>query len=120
MKIKLGVIAVENYDRAKQFYIEKLDCKVVTDSPFGENSRWIELSLPDDGAHIALFTPPDKEFQPSPCSNIVFGCDDVEKKYAELTEKGVIFVQPPKKESWGISSLFKDSEGNIFCLSAEF
>ncbi len=119
MKVKLGVIAVQDYDRAKEFYRTKLNCSVVTDAKFGECSRWIELKLPESEAHIALFTSPDKAFEPTPCSNIVFGCENIENLYRELTANGVEFVQPPKQESWGISALFKDSEGNTFCLSQE-
>ena len=35
---------------------------------------------------------------------------------AELKEKGVEFAQPPKKESWGTSAIFKDIDGNTFVL----
>jgi predicted enzyme related to lactoylglutathione lyase len=119
MKVKLGVIAVEDYERARTFYIEKLGCELVSDSEFGEDSRWIELKLPGGDTHIALFTPPGQTFQPNPCSNIAFGCDDMDKKYEELRAHGVKFVQPPRKEKWGVSSLFQDSEGNTFCLSSE-
>lgn len=119
LRVKLGVIPVENYDRAKQFYTEKIGCKVITDAQFGEQDRWIELALPGGETHIALFLQSGQAFEPSPCSNIVFSCDDIDAKYQELLESGVAFVQPPKKESWGTSSLFKDSEGNTFCLSSE-
>jgi predicted enzyme related to lactoylglutathione lyase len=49
---------------------------------------------------------------------VSFSCDDVEKTHAELTARGVEFVQPPKNESWGTSAIFKDPDGNSFVLSA--
>jgi lactoylglutathione lyase len=119
MKLKMGVIAIEDYDRAKKFYTEKLEFEVITDANFDEHSRWIELKIPAGDAHVALFTPPGVAFVPTPCSNIIFSCEDVATKYQELKGRGVEFTQPPKQESWGISSLFKDSEGNIFCLASE-
>lgn len=119
MKVKIAVISVENYDRAIEFYTNKLGFAVVTDAKFGEDARWVELEIPNGETRITLFTPPGQTFSPSPCSNIIFGCDDVDAKYQVLCERGVEFTQPPKKESWGTSSLFKDSEGNIFCLSSE-
>ncbi|HEX2571992.1 MAG TPA: VOC family protein [Polyangia bacterium] len=45
--------------------------------------------------------------------------DDVEKTYAELKERGVEFVAPPRREPWGMRALFKDSEGNGFVMSAK-
>ncbi len=119
LKVKMGIISIQDYDRAKQFYTNVLGCKVITDANFGENQRWIELQLPEGETHIALYRAPETEFMPSPCSNIVFSCSNVEAMYQELLKKGVEFSQPPKKESWGISCLFKDSEGNTFCLSSE-
>jgi predicted enzyme related to lactoylglutathione lyase len=120
MKVKLGVISVQDYDRAIDFYTAKLGFTVVTDAKFGEDGRWIELEIPESDTRVALFTPPGKAFEASPCSNIVFGCDDIDAKYQELLARGVEFVQIPQKESWGMSSLFKDSEGNVFCLSQDF
>jgi hypothetical protein len=31
---------------------------------------------------------------------------------------GVEFVQPPKKESWGTSAIFKDPDGNSFVMGS--
>jgi predicted enzyme related to lactoylglutathione lyase len=35
-----------------------------------------------------------------------------------MSERGVEFTQPPKKEPWGVSAIFKDPEGNTFVLSS--
>lgn len=114
----MGVISVENYERAKDFYTKQLGFKVVTDASFGEGARWIELEPKGGDARIVLFTPPGQKFEPA-FSNIIFSCKDIDAEYKELQDLGVEFTQPPKKESWGTSSLFKDSEGNTFCLSSE-
>jgi len=45
-----------------------------------------------------------------------FAVDEVEKTYRELSERGVEFVQPPKRESWGTSAVFKDPDGNSFVI----
>jgi hypothetical protein len=44
-------------------------------------------------------------------------CDDVQKTYDELSAKGVVFAKPPKTESWGVSAILQDSEGNQIVLS---
>jgi uncharacterized glyoxalase superfamily protein PhnB len=41
----------------------------------------------------------------------------MEKTYQTLAARGVEFEQPPKKESWGTSAVFKDIDGNTFALS---
>jgi uncharacterized glyoxalase superfamily protein PhnB len=43
----------------------------------------------------------------------------MEKTYKTLTERGVEFENPPKKESWGTSAVFKDLDGNTFALSSK-
>jgi len=47
-----------------------------------------------------------------------YACDDIEKTYAELTERGVKFEGRPSKEPWGTYAIFKDSEGNRFVVSS--
>jgi predicted enzyme related to lactoylglutathione lyase len=45
-----------------------------------------------------------------------FEVDDLDAAYARLKERGVEFSQPPKRESWGASAIFKDPDGNSFVL----
>ncbi len=45
-------------------------------------------------------------------------CDDVEKTYDQLCAKGVEFFKRPKRESWGVAAIMKDSEGNQIVLSS--
>jgi predicted enzyme related to lactoylglutathione lyase len=66
-----------------------------------------------------LFTPPGQESRIGTFSNIAFLTDDMEKTYQTLTSRGVEFQQPPKKESWGTSAVFKDMDGNTFALSSK-
>ena len=114
--IKFVGIPVRNQDKALAFYTEKLGFTVLTDQEFGEGMRWIELKIPGAQTGIALFTPPGHEDRIGTFQGFSFVVDDVEKEYAELTAKGVEFVQPPKKESWGTSAIFKDPDGNSFVL----
>jgi predicted enzyme related to lactoylglutathione lyase len=84
----------------------------------GDKQRWIELKIPGAETNIVLFTPEGHEAMIGKFSNIVFACTNVEKTYQELREKGVEFVQPPSKETWGGMALFKDIDGNVFCLGS--
>ncbi|HEV2722538.1 MAG TPA: VOC family protein, partial [Thermoanaerobaculia bacterium] len=59
--IKFVSIPVRDYDRAVDFYTQKLGFKVTTDQRFGESSRWVEMKVPRGETGIALFTPPGHE-----------------------------------------------------------
>ena len=43
--LKFASIPVTDQDRALAFYTEKLGFRVVTDSPFTHDQRWIELRI---------------------------------------------------------------------------
>ena len=119
MKVKMVSIPVANQEKALKFYTEKLDFKVETNESFGEGKRWIELSAPNSNTRIVLFTVPGQEDRIGTFSNIVFTCDNVQKAYDTLKSRGVEFTQEPTKQPWGgTTSLFKDLDGNIFCLSS--
>jgi predicted enzyme related to lactoylglutathione lyase len=116
-KVKFTSVPVRDQDRALDFYVGKLGFILVTDQPMGSGQRWIELRPPKGDTGIALFTPPGFEERIGTFTGMSLECDDVEKTYAELREKGVDFPKPPKKESWGTSAIMKDSEGNQIVLS---
>ena len=115
-QLKFVSIRVRNQDRALAFWTEVMGFRVATDQPMGEGMRWIELKIPGAQTGIVLFTPPGEESLVGSFSGMSFMVDDVEATYRELTAKGVEFVQPPKKESWGTSAVFKDPDGNSFVL----
>jgi predicted enzyme related to lactoylglutathione lyase len=116
-QVKLVNIPVTDQDRALAFYTEKLGFEVKTDVAFGPQ-RWIELAIPGAETLVTLFTPDGAESKIGSFTGIVFASDDVEATYAELTARGVEYVKPPKKESWGTSSIFKDPDGNQFVISS--
>lgn len=117
-KLKFVSIPVKDQDRALDFYVSKLGFSVVTDQPMGPGQRWIELRPAKGDSGVALFTPPGQENRVGTFLGISLECDDVEKTYTDLVERGVQFVEPPKKESWGVMVMMKDSEGNQFVLSS--
>jgi predicted enzyme related to lactoylglutathione lyase len=116
-QLKFAGIPVRDQDRAVKFWTEKMGFKIVTDQPMGDQ-RWIELSIRTSPTRIVLFTPPGQEDRIGSFFNGSFECDDVEATYRQLSEKGVEFVKPPKREDWGTSAIFKDSEGNQFVMSS--
>ena len=116
--VKFVSIPVRDQDRSLALYTEKLGLSIVTDQPFDESQRWLELGIPGTDTRIVLFTADAHRDRIGTLSNIVFASDNVEKTYRELAARGVEFVAPPKKEQWGTFVMFKDVDGNQFVLSS--
>ena len=117
--IKIASIPVRNQDVSLKFYTEKLGFKVVTDQPFGETQRWIELGIPGAESRLALFTPEGHEDRIGGFQPMTFWCDDVFTTSKTLKAKGVEFASDPKAETWGTFAIFKDNDGNQFVLSSK-
>lgn len=115
--IKFASIPVRDQDRALKFYTEALGCRVITDTPFDKNQRWIELGIPRAETKLVLFTAQGQEAMIGGFMNITFMADDVEGTFRELRERGVEFIQEPEKADWGTAAVFKDPDGNQFVLS---
>lgn len=115
--VKFVTIPVRDQDRALEFYTKKLGMRVLTDSPFDDNQRWIELSIPRADTRVVLFTASAHEHLIGGIMNITFVADDVIATAAELKARGVEFVQEPQKADWGTAAVFKDQDGNVFALS---
>jgi len=116
-RIAFATVPVADQKRALEFYTKKLGCKVFTDQPMGD-SRWIELQLGKAETRIVLFQDPARAGK-NEVPALALVADNVQKTYEELRERGVEFEAPPKKEPWGESVLFADSEGNKIHFTGE-
>lgn len=116
--IKIASIPVRNQDASLKFYTEKLGFKVLTDQPFNDKQRWIELGIPGAESKLALFTPEGHEERIGGFQPMTFWCDDVFTTAKTLKTKGVEFAKDPQEESWGTFAIFKDVDGNQFVLSS--
>ena len=117
-QVKFVTIPVLDQRRALDFYTEKLGFTIITDQPFDQKQRWIELRIPKAETRVTLFTPESHEARIGSFTGISYHCDDIEETYNELSARGVLFDGPPKKQPWGTFAMFKDSEGNSFVLSS--
>jgi catechol 2,3-dioxygenase-like lactoylglutathione lyase family enzyme len=114
--IKFASIPVTDQDRALEFYTKKLGLRVITDSPFDGDQRWIELGIPRAETKLVLFSTDEHKKLIGGFMNIAFMTDDVEGTARELKSRGVEFVQEPQKADWGTSAIFQDPDGNKFLL----
>jgi catechol 2,3-dioxygenase-like lactoylglutathione lyase family enzyme len=116
--IKFVGVPVSDQQRALDFYTKTLGFRVITDQPFDDKQRWIELGIGRSSSGITLFTPEGQENRIGSFTGISFVADDVEATYDELAAKGVNFIQKPEKADWGTAAVFADPDGNQFVLGS--
>jgi predicted enzyme related to lactoylglutathione lyase len=115
LNVKFVSVPCLDQDRALAFYTEKLGLRVISDQPYDDGQRWIELRIEHAETRFVLFTPPGTKpgwFQGA------LACDNVEATHRQLSQRGVHFVKEPQKSTWGTFAIFEDSEGNQFVLSS--
>ena len=116
--MKFVGVPVSDQQRALEFYTEKLGFRVITDQPFDDKQRWIELGVGRSGTGITLFTPEGHENRIGTFTGISFTADDVKATWRELADKGVTFVKEPQEADWGSFAIFADPDGNQFVLGS--
>lgn len=119
MKIALTSVSVNDPLHAFKFYTEVLGFKEKLYMP----EMYLAIVVaPDDEKGAALLLEPrgnygSKEYYDgiydANLPVIVLGTDDIEKDYARLKDKGVIFRKTPTKTQWGIEAVFEDTCGNL-------
>jgi predicted enzyme related to lactoylglutathione lyase len=117
-QIKFISIPVAHQKRALDFYTDKLGFTIITDQPFDEKQRWIELRIPKAETRVVLFTAEGEEKRIGTFMNMSYACDDIVNTYETLKARGVEFEGAPEKQPWGTYAIFKDSEGNRFVIGS--
>jgi catechol 2,3-dioxygenase-like lactoylglutathione lyase family enzyme len=116
LRIQVVSVPVSDQDRAKAFYLESLGFEEVSDAPYGEGRRWVEVRPAGSPTSLTLVS----WFPSMPAGSLqglVIDTPDVQQAYAELLARGVHFAHEPRKEPWGTFTTFTDPDGNGFVLS---
>ena len=122
-------VFVEDQDRAKAFYTEKLGFEVRSDATM-DGFRWLTVGPKDQpDLNILLARPQPPMFSEEDAETVralvakgslgggVFETDDCRKTFEELSAKGVTFLQEPADRPYGVEALFRDDSGNWFSLT---
>jgi predicted enzyme related to lactoylglutathione lyase len=116
--VKFVSIPTSDQDRALAFWTDRVGFTVLSDQPFSDSQRWIELKVGNSDTRFVLFTPEGQEDRIGSFFNGALACDDVEATHRQLSERGVEFASPPQKQPWGTFATFRDPDGNRFVLSS--
>ena len=82
----------------------------------GSAGDWLELAPKGAGSRIVIYPKSLMSNWQELKSSIVFECDDIEATFQALKDRGVEFVDEPKKMAWGSYAKFRDFDGNEFLL----
>jgi len=125
LRINVTSLFVDDQDKALAFYTEKLGFLTKNDLPAGE-FRWLTVVSPADPDGVELLLEPNaheaaKAYQQALLEDGIpatsFAVEDVEQAYAELTRRGVAFVQPPTAMGPMMSAVLDDTCGNFIMIS---
>ena len=124
--LHLVALVVRDYNPAIQFFTQLLGFELVEDEPSltndGRPKRWVVVRPPGAETGI-LLARADGEVQERIVGDQFAGrvgfflrVDDFDATYRRLTEAGVTFTRPPRRESYGQVAVFLDIAGNKWDL----
>jgi catechol 2,3-dioxygenase-like lactoylglutathione lyase family enzyme len=125
--ISLISVFVDDIDEALAFYTEKLGFVVKSDVKLPD-FRWCtvhQVDHPELELQLALPGPPLDEESTAAIKRMMakgtmhgFGIatDDCRKTFAELTAKGVEYIQEPSDRPYGVEAVLRDNSGNWLVL----
>ena len=125
MKQRIAHIAlvVEDYDKAIEFYTQKLDFCLLEDTQLSEEKRWVVVAPPGAKECSLLLAKAANEEQAKSIGNQTGGrvflflfTDDFWRDYHKMQERQINFVRPPKQEPYGMVAVFEDLYGNLWDL----
>lgn len=126
-KLTHVALMVRDQAEAAQWFMDKLGLIKVSDSPMGENARWVTLGIQNQpGLEIILqhysWGPGDNTAEGRAArigkeQGFIFEVEDCHKMTAEMKTKGVKFVMEPTDYPWGVQAVFLDLYGNSHLIS---
>jgi catechol 2,3-dioxygenase-like lactoylglutathione lyase family enzyme len=114
-KLMMFALGVNDMPKAKDFYVEKLGLKVITDYRQDDDHWWVSLALPEGGVTITLTTF-HENVKPG-AMTLWFATSDLKAAHKELSDKKVK-INDIKDDLHGPGSgvkwfNFKDPAGNL-------
>ena len=126
MKQSIAHIAliVEDYDKAIDFYTNKLHFTLIEDTYQPEqDKRWVVVAPPNSNGTSLLLARASKPEQEAFIGNqsggrvfLFLSTDDFRRDYNDMVERGINFIREPKKADYGTVAVFEDLYGNLWDL----
>lgn len=114
---------VRDYDQAIHYFTQVMDFQLLEDTCLNEDKRWVLVSPPGNGGLALLLARASNDEQLKQVGNQAGGrvflfihTDDFWKDYERLRRRGVLFLETPRIEKYGIVAVFSDLYGNRWDL----
>lgn len=126
--VSLATVHCLDQDQARDFYVTHLGFEPRTDISLGEGFRWVTIGHPSQPElDVALMLPgppltPEaadfirRQLEKGEMHGLGLQTDDCRKTFAELSAKGVTFLQEPADRPYGIEAVMRDNSGNWMVL----
>jgi catechol 2,3-dioxygenase-like lactoylglutathione lyase family enzyme len=122
---RLAVLYVTDQDRTLHFLVNALGFEPVTDVPYGDGKRWVEVRIPGSETAVALAAvePGIRAALEAGAGRMAHGwfdCDDLDATCARLREHGVTFTVEPQAAQWREGSRWAQitgSDGHLYGLT---
>ena len=124
MRIKLTSIIVDDQDKALKFYTDVLGFRKKHEIPVGEY-KWLTVTSPEGPDDLELSLEPNanpagKTFQQAMFAQSIplaaFETADIQKEYARLKSRDVVFTREPTSMGPVTIAVFSDTCGNLIQL----
>jgi catechol 2,3-dioxygenase-like lactoylglutathione lyase family enzyme len=112
---------VREYEEAIAYFTQALDFTLVTDTPLGEDRRWIVVAPPAGPGLILVKAETAEEKaqvgnQAAGRAFLFLHTADFHREYDAMRMRGVTFCETPRKEPYGMVAIFQDLYGNYWDL----
>jgi len=121
--IALTALVVGDYDEAIDFYVGKLGFILAEDRALSPGKRWVVVRPPGAQEGGLLLARAASEEQWNAVGNqsggrvfLFLQTDDFARDHSALTERGVRFLEEPRRETYGTVAVFEDLYGNRWDL----
>jgi catechol 2,3-dioxygenase-like lactoylglutathione lyase family enzyme len=124
IRIAYSSISITNdYDKALDFYTNKLGFVKKTDMPLGPDARWLTVVSPEDPNGTELLLEPNADYPAMKAlkADLVrdgipftaFQVKDIHAEYERMKALGVEFVMEPTDNGHFIQAVLDDTCGNL-------
>jgi len=116
-------LVVDDYDKAIEFYTNKLNFDLIEDTSLSETKRWVLVAPKGSKECCLLLAKAANSEQQSRVGSqtggrvfLFLSTDNFQRDYQNLVDNEITIVRQPVKETWGMVAVFADLYGNLWDL----
>jgi catechol 2,3-dioxygenase-like lactoylglutathione lyase family enzyme len=121
--LSLTAVVVRDYDEAIAYFVGKLGFELREDTRLDEEKRWVVVAPPGSTESGILLAKAANPAQAHAIGNqsggrvfLFLATDDFDRDYEAFRERGVKFLEEPRREPYGTVAVFEDLYGNRWDL----